>query len=93
MAYTALASAVPGLGQIAIGTNTGLRVQAPEQTVGWRGRSGVYFGGNKLALPAQRAAQVRMIGIQASRFRNHEAPSAAAFKIARVTATRARCTL
>jgi hypothetical protein len=63
MASAGFGGAVSGFGQIAIRTNAGLSMQAPEETVSGRGRSGVSFGENKLALPAQRAAQVRMIGV------------------------------
>jgi len=93
MAHAAFGSAVCGFGQFAIRTNASLSVQAPEKSVARCGRSGVSLGENKLAFPAQRAAEVRMRGVEAIGFPNHAAPPDAAFKIARVNATRASCTL
>jgi len=93
MANTAFGSAVPGFGHVAIRTNASLGMKAPEQAVGRLGRCGVSFGENKLPFPAQRAAQVRMIGIEALGFRNHAVFPNPAFKMARVRATRASCTL
>ena len=86
-------AAIARLGHFAIGTDAGLRVQAPEQAIIACRHRGIRLGENELALPAQRRAQVRMISIEALRFPNHAAPPDAAFKIARVTATRASFTL
>ena len=68
-------------------------MDAPEQAIVARRHAGIGFGENELAFPAQRRAQVRMMGIEAIRFQNHETPPDAAFKIARLSATRASWTL
>lgn len=85
--------AVSGFCQRAVRTDACLSMDAPEQSVVARRHARIGFGKNELALPAQRQAQVRMTGIEAIRYRNHETPPDAAFKIARFSATRASWTL
>ena len=92
MTGAALRIAIARFGQFAVGTNTRLCVDAPEQAVVARRHSGVGFGENELALPPQRRTQIRMIGVEA-RFPDHAAPPDAAFMMARVSATRASFTL
>src|SRR5207244_12697829 len=82
-----------GFSQLAVRAGAGLSVKAPEQAIVRAGHSRVRLGENELALPAQRRAEVRMIGLEAIRFADHAAPPDAAFRIARFTATRASCTL
>jgi len=85
--------ALAGLSQLAIRADAGLSVNAPEQAIVRAGHSRIRLGENELALPAQRRAEVRMIGVEAIRFADHAATPDAAFRIARFTATRASCTL
>jgi hypothetical protein len=65
MTGAALRIAIAGLGQLAIGTNAGLSVQTPEQAVVACGHSRIGLGKNELAFPAQRRAEVWMIGVEA----------------------------
>lgn len=93
MTGAALRTTVAGFGQFAVGTDTGLAVEAPEQSIIAARHSRIGFRGNELALPSQRRAEVRMIDVETIRFAGHAAPPDAAFKMARFTATRASCTL
>ncbi len=72
-------------------------MQAPEKAVIAGGHRRIGLGQNELAFPAQRGAQVRIVGIEAFRFLDHfldhAAPPEAAFKRARVKATFASFTL
>jgi hypothetical protein len=68
VALSAGRRAVARLGQLAVGTNASLSVDAPEQTF-IRGRNGwVGFGEDELRLPAQGRAEARMIGVEAIGF-------------------------
>ena len=93
MACAALGTAVSRLCQFAVRTDAGLGVQAPEEAVVACRLRSVGFGENELALPAQRRTQIRGVEVEAVRFPNHAATPDAAFKMARVTATLASCTL
>ena len=68
MARAALGAAVAGFGQLAVGTDAGLGVQAPEQAVVAGGHCGIGLGENELAFPTQGRTQVRMIGVKAIGF-------------------------
>src|SRR5580698_20255 len=94
MTGATLQAAVAGLGQIAIGTNAGLAVQAPEQSI-VADNAGIRFSRSELTLPSQCRAEVGMMDVETIRLPDHAAPpdADAAFKIARFTATRASCTL
>src|SRR5579862_7326070 len=97
MTAAAIRTAIARLGQFAIGADAGLRVQTPEKAVIACRYRRIGLGQNELALPAQRGAQVRIVGIEAFRFLDqfldHAAPPDAAFKMARLTATFASFTL
>jgi hypothetical protein len=84
-------TAIARLRQPAVGTYTGLSMDAPEKSVVRSRNRRIAFGKNELALPAQRWAQIRVMNVEAIRFRNHAAPPA--FRTARFTATRASWTL
>lgn len=92
MTDAALRAAIAWLGQLAIGSDAGLCVHAPEQALVGGRNGGIRLGKNELALPAQSRAEIRMIGIEAFRFLDQAAPPAA-FKMARATATLASFTL
>src|SRR5260370_41540356 len=92
MAAAICRTAVAGLGQLAVGTDAGLRLRAPEQAVVGRLHGGIRLGPDVLTLPVQRRAQARTFGIETIGNLAHAAPPAAA-RIARFTATRARCIL
>src|SRR6202008_1765243 len=84
--------AVSGFGHVAVRSDAGLGVHAPEQAVIGTLHVGVGLGQDELTLPAQRGAQIRVIRIEAIAIANHAAPPAA-FRMARFTATRASWTL
>ena len=92
MTAAALRTAIAGLGQYTIGTNAGLCVQAPKETIIAGRHRRIGLGEDELALPAQRRTQVRMIDVETFSVVDHAAPPAA-FKMARVTATFASFTL
>jgi hypothetical protein len=70
VALSAGGRALSRLGQLTVGSNASLRVDAPEQTF-IRGRnSWIGLGENELRLPAQGRAQVRIIRIKAIGFLN-----------------------
>jgi len=84
--------AVAGFGQLAVGPNAGLGMDAPEHAFVRRRDCRVRLRKNELRFPSQCGAEVRMTGIEASGFRNrglgnHAAPPVAAFRMARLTAT------
>src|SRR6267378_244410 len=93
VAGASLGATVARLCQIAVGTDAGLGVQAPEQTVVRARHGGIGFGKDKLAFPAQRRTEIRIVGIESIGLADHAAPLDAAFRSARFTATRASCTL
>src|ERR1700686_810028 len=93
VAGTSLGATVTGLCEIAVGTDTSLSVKAPEQTVVRARHGGIGFGKDKLAFPAQRRAEIRIVGIESIGLADHAAPPDEAFRSARFTATRASCTL
>src|ERR1035441_388075 len=90
--------AISRLGQLSIGADARLSVRTPKQSVVRRLYCGIRLSQNELSLPAQRWTKIRMLDIEAIRLANyflcdHAAPPAAAFRIARFSATRANCTL
>ena len=93
MTGAAFRPAVAGFGQIAVRADAGLGVDAPEQAIVARWHARIGFRENELAFPAKRGAEVGVIDAEAIRSLNHAAPPDAAFKMARLTATRATCTL
>jgi len=93
MARASFRTAIAGFSQLAIRTDAGLCVKAPEQAVVGAGHRRVRLRENELPFPTQGRTEVRMIGVEAIRFADHAAPPDAAFRIARFTATRASCTL
>src|SRR5579864_9446571 len=84
--------AIAGLSHFAVRANAGLRVHAPEQAIVAGRHRWIRLRKNKLAFPAQRRTQVRIIRIEALRLRPHAAPPEA-FIIARVSATFVSLTL
>ena len=94
VALPAVRAAVAGFGQFTIRANTGLGVDAPEQAVIRSLHRRVRLRGDELPLPAQRRTQPGMVDVETFRFAvNHAAPPEAAFRKARLTATRASWTL
>jgi hypothetical protein len=86
------ARAVSGFGHFSIGADASLRVQTPEQAFVGRWHGGIGLGEDELPFPAQRGAEIWVFRVEALGFALHAAPPAA-FKMARLTATRARWTL
>src|SRR5690348_13550248 len=86
--------AIARLGQLAVRSNAGLRVNTPEVAViTWRHRW-IGFDIQINPLPAQRRTQVRMVRIETFPFvDNHARSPFAACRIARLTATRANLIL
>ena len=83
-------STVAGLGQLAVGADTGLGMETPEEAV-IRARHGrVRLRENELSFPSQGRAKILNIGVEA--IADHAAPPAA-FRMARLRATRASWTL
>lgn len=89
---TVLRAAIAGFGQLAIGTDTGLTVKTPEETVVACGHGGIQLCQYELAFPSQSRAEIWMVNVESLRFADHAAPPVA-FMMARFTATRASCTL
>jgi len=86
MTCPALRTAVAGLGHLAVGSDAGLGVQAPEKAVITGGHRRIGLGQNELSFPAQVGTQIGEAGIETLRLLDHDAPPVA-FKIARATAT------
>src|SRR5437660_9191635 len=87
VAGPSLRGAVAGFGHLAIRTDTGLGVHAPEQSIVRSLYVGIGLRQNKLPFPAKRGAEIRLARIEAIAIANHATPPA--FRMARFTATRA----
>ncbi len=93
VAGASLGATVAWFSEIAVGADTSLSVEAPEQTVVRARHGGIGLGKDKLTFPAQRRAEIRIVGIESIGLADHATPPDAAFRTARFTATRASCTL
>jgi len=94
MAASAGRGAVAGFGQFAVGADAGLGMKAPKQAVVGARNGRVVVREDEQPFPAQCGAEIGSIGIEAIGFRagslgNHAVPPEAAFRMARLTATRA----
>ncbi len=83
--------AVARFGELAVGADAVLRVQAPEQSFIRPRHRGIVVSQDELCFPAQSRTEVRMAGVEAIELAFHAAPPA--FRIARLSATFASWTL
>src|SRR4030088_2483472 len=74
VARASLRATVAWFSEIAVRADASLSVEAPEQTV-VRARHGrIRFGKDKLTFPAERRAEIRVVGIESIGLADHAAP-------------------